>query len=67
MPNGTSAPGKSSAAFDVPMNGLTSDAGEVTSAGSAAGPAPAASAGSAAAAPATVRAAATNRDREPSL
>src|ERR1700748_1028447 len=32
MPNGTSAPGKSSAWFDVPMSGFTRVAGEVTSA-----------------------------------
>src|SRR5882757_5977618 len=31
MPNGTSAPGKSSAELDVPMNGLTTDAGSLTS------------------------------------
>lgn len=32
MPNGTSAPGKSLASFDVPMNGLTTVAGDATSA-----------------------------------
>ena len=30
MPNGTSAPGKSSALLVVPMKGLTSDAGSLT-------------------------------------
>jgi hypothetical protein len=30
MPNGTSAPGKSSAEFVVPMKGLTYEAGSVT-------------------------------------
>ena len=37
IPNGTSAPGKSSAALLVPMNGLTSEAGSLTSAALAAG------------------------------
>jgi hypothetical protein len=36
MPNGMSAPGKVSELLVVPMNGLTSDAGSLTTAGRAA-------------------------------